>query len=175
MTVIDDGKTPNRTVSVRLDEFDAQLLNLLQENNQLTAQELAQRVNLSPASCLRRAKRLRETGVIEADVSILSADAMGKRLTMIVMVTVEREQPQLLGEFRRSMMQIAEVMQCYYVTGDADFVLVVNVRDMEEYESFTNRFLFENRNVRRFQTMVVMNKVKFSTKVPVLLEQQGTR
>jgi Lrp/AsnC family leucine-responsive transcriptional regulator len=165
-----DPDMSRRTAPVRVDEFDAQLLNLLQENNQFTAQELAERVNLSPASCLRRAKRLREYGVIESDVSILAADALGKRLTMIVLVTVEREQPQLLSEFRRSMMQIAEVMQCYYVTGDADFVLVVNVRDMEEYESFTNRFLFENRNVRRFQTMVVMNKVKFSTKVPVVLE-----
>jgi Lrp/AsnC family leucine-responsive transcriptional regulator len=165
----DGGNATARTGPVRIDEFDALLLNVLQENNQLSAQELSERVNLSAASCLRRAKRMRETGVIEADVSILAADALGKRLTMIVLVTVEREQPQLLGEFRRSMMQIAEVMQCYYVTGDADFVLVVNVRDMDEYESFTNRFLFENRNVRRFQTMVVMNKVKFSTKVPVAL------
>jgi Lrp/AsnC family leucine-responsive transcriptional regulator len=124
-------------------------------------------VNLSPASCLRRVKRLREKGVIIADVSIVEPEALGRRLTMVVLVTVEREQPQLLDEFRRSMMQISEVTQRYYVTGDADFVLVVNVVDMDEYQAFTNRFLFENRNIRRFQTMVVVSKVKFSCKLPV--------
>lgn len=152
---------------MKIDEFDAKILNILQEDNQITSQALARRVNLSPASCLRRVKRLREEGVIAADVSIVAPEALGRRLTMVVLITVEREQPQLLDEFRRSMMQIPEVTQCYYVTGDADFVLVVNVVDMEEYEAFTNRFLFENRNIRRFQTMVVMNKVKFINKLPV--------
>jgi Lrp/AsnC family transcriptional regulator, leucine-responsive regulatory protein len=137
---------------MKIDEFDAKILNILQENNQITSQALARRVNLSPAS---------------ADVSIVAPEALGRRLTMVVLITVEREQPQLLDEFRRSMMQIPEVTQCYYVTGDADFVLVVNVVDMQEYEAFTNRFLFENRNIRRFQTMVVMNKVKFINKLPV--------
>lgn len=152
---------------MKIDEFDAKILNILQENNQITSQTLARRVNLSPASCLRRVKRLREEGVIAADVSIVALEALGRRLTMVVLITVEREQPQLLDEFRRSMMQIPEVTQCYYVTGDADFVLVVNVVDMQEYEAFTNRFLFENRNIRRFQTMVVMNKVKFINKLLV--------
>jgi len=155
---------------MKIDAFDAKILSILQENNQIPSHELAQRVNLSPASCLRRVKRLRTEGVIAADVSIVSPEAVGKRMSMIVMVTVEREQPQLLDEFRRSMMQIPEVTQCYYVTGDADFVLIVNVVDMQEYEAFTNRFLFENRNVRRFQTMVVMNKVKFTYQTPVVVD-----
>lgn len=154
---------------MKIDAFDAKILSILQENNQIPSHELAQRVNLSPASCLRRVKRLRTEGIITADVSIVAPEAVGKRMSMIVMVTVEREQPQLLDEFRRSMMQIPEVTQCYYVTGDADFVLIVNVVDMKEYEAFTNRFLFENRNVRRFQTMVVMSKVKFTYQTPVEL------
>ncbi len=152
---------------MKIDAFDAKILAILQENNQIPSHELARRVNLSAASCLRRVKRLRAEGVIAADVSIIAPEAVGKRMSMIVLVTVEREQPQLLDEFRRSMMQIPEVMQCYYVTGDADFVLIVNVVDMQEYEAFTNRFLFENRNVRRFQTMVVMNRVKFTQRIPV--------
>ena len=156
--------------TLKIDAFDAKILAILQENNQMASHELAQRVNLSPASCLRRVKRLRAEGVIAADVSIIAPEVVGKRMTMIVLVTVEREQPQLLDEFRRSMMQIPEVTQCYYVTGDADFVLIVNVVDMQEYEAFTNRFLFENRNVRRFQTMLVMNKVKFTYQTPVVLK-----
>jgi Lrp/AsnC family leucine-responsive transcriptional regulator len=150
---------------MKLDDFDAKLLNLLQANNRLTSHELAKEVHLSPASCARRVARLRSEGVIEADVAIVAPDKLGKRLTMVVMVTVEREQPQLLDEFKRSMLSTREVSQCYYVTGDADFILIVNVEGMAEYESFTNRFLFENRNVRRFQTMVVMNRVKFETAV----------
>lgn len=155
---------------MKLDAFDAQILNVLQENNQITSAEMAARVNLSPASCLRRMRRLREEGTIVADVSIVAPEAVGRNLTMIVLVSVERERPELLDEFKRSMQRTPEVMQCYYVTGDADFVLLVTAADMADYESFTQRFFFENPNIRRFSTMVVMNRVKFATMIPIPTE-----
>src|SRR5688572_6149863 len=122
---------------VELDEFDIKLLDALQENNQRTSEELADLVHLSPASCLRRAKRLRETKVISADVSIVAPEVIGPRMTMIVMVSLEREQHDLIDAFRASMRANSQVTQCYYVTGTVDFVMFISVRDMTDYETFT--------------------------------------
>lgn len=150
-----------------MDAFDKQLLSLLQENNRQTAEQLSEKVGLSPAACQKRIKRLRESGVIARDISVLSPAAVGRRLTMVVEVTLERERPEILDEFKRKMRATPEVMQCYYVTGNADFILVVTARDMKDYEDFTRRFFFQNSNVRRFHTNVVMDNVKVGLAVPV--------
>jgi len=151
---------------VELDDFDRRLLDALQADNRRTGEELADIVGLSAAACLRRAQRLRDEKVIERDVSILAPEALGRRLTMIVLVTLERESPDVVDAFKRSMRQAPEVMQCYYVTGAADFVLVLTADDMADYEAFTRRYLFE-RNVRRFETMAVMDRVKIGTAIPM--------
>ncbi len=148
-----------------LDEFDLRLLDALQENNQRTSEELAELVHLSSASCLRRAKRLRDSKIICADVSIVSPEALGQRMTMIVLVSLEHEQVHLIDAFKASMRVTPQVTQCYYVTGAADFVIIVSVRDMEDYEAFTRQHFFENRNVKRFETMVVMTRSKFDVSV----------
>ena len=152
--------------TVELDDFDRRLLDALQADNRRTGEELADIVGLSPAACLRRAQRLRDEKVIERDVSILAPEALGRRLTMIVLVTLERESPDVVDAFKRSMRQAPEVMQCYYVTGAADFVLVLTADDMADYEAFTRRYLFE-RNVRRFETMAVMDRVKTGSAIPM--------
>lgn len=144
-----------------MDSFDIKLLSALQENNQRTSEELAALVNLSPAACLRRVKRLRDTRVISADVSVVAPEALGQRMTMIVVVALERDQHDLTDAFMASMRSTPQVTQCYYVTGQADFVLVISVRDMEDYDNFTRSFFAENRNVKRFDTMVVMQRAKF--------------
>ncbi len=156
----------DRGDTVELDDFDRRLLDALQEDNRRTGEELAALVGLSPAACLRRAQRLREEKVIERDVSILAPEALGRRLTMVVLVTLERESPDVIDAFKRSMRQAPEVMQCYYVTGAVDFVLVLTADDMADYEDFTRRHLFE-RNVRRFETMAVMDRVKIGTTIPM--------
>ncbi len=150
-----------------LDALDLKLLDLVQENNRISADELSSRVGLSPSACLRRLRRLREERVIEADISVISPEAVGRTLTMVVEVTLERERPDILDDFKRSMRQTPEVMQCYYVTGETDFVLIVTARDMRQYEAFTKTFFFENPHVRRFHTSVVMDRVKTGLKVPL--------
>ena len=154
---------------MQFDEFDIRLLEALQEDNQVSAAGLADQTRLSPGSCLRRIKRMREEGIIAKDVSILNPEAVGRKLTMVVLVSLERERVDLIEEFKKSMLKTSEVMQCYYVTGDADFVLVVTAVDMSDYEEFTKRFFFENTNVRKFTTLVVMNRVKFGTAIPITM------
>lgn len=150
-----------------MDDFDRKLLTLLQENNRQTAEQLSEQVGLSPAACQKRIKRLRDNGVIARDISVLDPAAVGRRLTLIVEITLERERPEMLDEFKRKMMNTPEVMQCYYVTGNADFIIIVTARDMKDYEDFTRRFFFQNSNVRRFHTNVVMDNVKLGLSIPV--------
>lgn len=150
-----------------MDGFDARLLRFLQHDNRLTAEELSDKVGLSPSACQRRLNKLRRTGVIEREIAVVSPEAVGRQLTMVVEVTLERERPDIMDEFKRSMIATPEVMQCYYVTGDVDFILIVTARDMPHYERFTKQFFFANPNIRRFHTLVVMDRVKVGFYVPI--------
>jgi Lrp/AsnC family leucine-responsive transcriptional regulator len=154
-----------------LDAFDAKLLNAVQADNRLSAESLADAVGLSPSACLRRLRRLRETGVIEADIAVVAPEAVGRQLMMVVEVTLERERPDLMDEFKRSMRRTPEVMLCLYVTGQTDFILIVTAKSMAHYEDFTRRFFFENANVQRFHTYVVMDRVKVGLAIPIETDQ----
>ncbi len=143
------------------------LLEAVQKNNRLTSEELAQIVNLSPTACQRRLKRLRAEGVIESDISIVSPKAVGRHTTMIVLVTLERERADIIDRFKAAIRNTRDVMLGYYVTGDADFILVVTAKDMEHYEQFTRRFFYGNHDIKSFKTLVVMDRVKASFAFPI--------
>ncbi|PVE20465.1 ArsR family transcriptional regulator [Microvirga sp. KLBC 81] len=150
-----------------LDRFDAAILEAVQRNNRLTSEELGKLVNLSPTACQRRLKRLRAEGVIEADVAIVSPKAVGRSVTMIVLVSLERERADIVDRFKSAIRSTREVMIGFYVTGDADFILVVTAKGMEDYEQFTRRFFYENPDIKGFKTMVVMDRVKASFGFPI--------
>ncbi|WP_404294960.1 Lrp/AsnC family transcriptional regulator (plasmid) [Microvirga sp. RSM25] len=150
-----------------LDRLDAALLEAVQRNNRLTSEELGKLVNLSPTACQRRLKRLRAEGVIEADVAIVSPKAVGRSVTMIVLVSLERERADIVDRFKSAIRSTREVMIGFYVTGDADFILVVTAKSMEDYEQFTRRFFYENPDIKGFKTMVVMDRVKASFEFPI--------
>ena len=157
----------NERAAMELDSFDRKLLRAVQANNQLNAEALGDAVGLSPSACLRRLRRLRDAGVIESEIAVVAPETLGRALMMVVEVTLEREQPDLMDAFKRSMRGTPEVMLCLYVTGEVDFVLIVTAKTMHDYEDFTRRFFFDNPNVRRFNTRVVMDRVKFGLSVPI--------
>ncbi|MDK1378623.1 MULTISPECIES: Lrp/AsnC family transcriptional regulator [unclassified Sinorhizobium] len=150
-----------------IDRIDAALLNAVQRNNRLTSDELAELVHLSPTACHRRLKRLRARGIIEGDVSIVSQKAAGRQVTVVVLVSLERERADIIDRFKSAIRNTREVMIGYYVTGDADFILVVTAKDMEDYEQFTRRFFYENNDIKGFKTMVVMDRVKAGFAFPI--------
>ncbi|SLN60212.1 Leucine-responsive regulatory protein [Falsiruegeria litorea R37] len=152
---------------IHLDETDKRLLDILQHNNRLTADELGERAGLSRSSVQRRLKRFRDEQIIEADISVLSAHAVGRAMTFIVEVELERERTDLLDEFRRSMLLLEDVQQCYYVTGHTDFILIVTAVDMAAYEEFSRKVFTDNPNIRRFHSNVVVNRVKVGLHVPL--------
>jgi Lrp/AsnC family leucine-responsive transcriptional regulator len=152
---------------MELDSFDRKILREIQRNARITSAELAGIVGLSPSACHRRLTALRETGVIQAEIAIVSPKAVGRRITMIVTITLEREHSDVISEFKRACRDDVNIMQCYYVTGQSDFVLILTSKSMEIYDAFVDRFLFSNRNVRRFETMVVMDRVKVGFDLPI--------
>jgi DNA-binding Lrp family transcriptional regulator len=150
-----------------LDHFDIAILDILQRDNTTPQHVIGERVHLSAAAVHRRIKRMAENGVIRGNVATLDPAQVGQPLTILVEVHVESERVDLLDAAKRSFSSAPEVQQCYYVTGEADFVLVVTVATMSEYEALTRRLFFENHNVKRFRTLVVMDRVKVSLAIPL--------
>jgi DNA-binding Lrp family transcriptional regulator len=152
---------------MRLDPFDLAILARLQTNNRLTSDEIARAVHLSPTACQRRIKRLRAEGVIVGDVAVLSASALGRRLTLLVEVVLVRGRADVVESFKALVRAAPEVQQCYYVTGEHDFVLVVTAEDMADYERLTQRLFFGFPHVQKFHTTVVMETVKLGLGLPL--------
>lgn len=145
-----------------MDDKDLQILKLIQSNARLTADALSVEVGLSPPAIQKRLRKLRDTGIIENEIAVLSPEKLGREMTVIVQVVLERENRMYLDMFKRTMRKAPAVQQCYYTTGEADFVLVVVVRSIKEYEEFTQEFFFDQSNVARFTSSVVMDRVKVS-------------
>ncbi|MCP1835590.1 Lrp/AsnC family leucine-responsive transcriptional regulator [Bradyrhizobium sp. USDA 4532] len=152
---------------MQYDRIDARILEIVQRNNRLTTEVLGEQAGLSATACQRRLKRLRSEGIIEADVSIVSPKAVGRTIQMLVLVSLERERSDIIDRFKKVIRSSTEVVNGFYVTGDADFVLYITARTMEDYEQFTRRFFYENPDIKGFKTMVVMDRVKTSFAVPV--------
>ena len=150
-----------------LDELDREILRRVQLDARATSEDIGAGIGLSAAAVQRRLKRLRETGVIVAEVAVVDPAAVGQAMTFIVSVELERERPEILGPFRNAARSDPNVQQCYYVTGVADFILVVIARDMADFECFTRRLLFDNASVLRFTTSVVMARDKVGAVVPI--------
>jgi Lrp/AsnC family leucine-responsive transcriptional regulator len=157
-------------MTYRIDEIDAKILKVLQVNCKVTGERLGHEVGLSVTACQRRVKLMEQAGVIERQVAVVDPRAVGRPLSMILLVSLERERADIIDEFQREMLATEEVMSAYYVTGETDFVLNVTARDMEDYDRFTRRFLYGNSNIKQFKTLVVLKRVKASFSIPVRVE-----
>ncbi|MER9281976.1 Lrp/AsnC family transcriptional regulator [Mesorhizobium sp. M0522] len=129
--------------------------------------EIADRVGLPAAAVARRLKRLRSAGIIRKDVFTLNERAVGRPLTVIVEVTAESKKADLLDEMKKRFVNCPQVQQCYHVMGEADFILIVNIRNMGEYTSLTRQLFFKEGNVKSFRTCVTMEKVKAAGPFPL--------
>jgi Lrp/AsnC family leucine-responsive transcriptional regulator len=150
-----------------LDRFDLDILDILQRDNMTSQRAIGEAINLSAPAVQRRIKKMEEAGVIKANVAVIDPPSVGQAITILVEVHVESERIDLLDATKIRLAAAPEVQQCYYVTGDADFILVITVPTMSDYETFTRRLFFENANVKRFRTLVVMDRVKVSLTIPI--------
>ena len=149
-----------RKPAAAVDALDLRILEHYQHDTQLPAKTIGEAIGLSAAAVQRRLKRLRDAGVIEHEIAQIAPSAVAMPVTCIVGVDLERESAADLDRFRRKMARCPEVQQCYYVTGQTDFILIVLAPDMGAYEAFTRRALLDDTNVRSFTTYVVLDRVK---------------
>lgn len=154
-------------MTARLDAFDYRILEILQSNNLATHREIAEAIHLSTPAVARRIRRLRSEGVIWKDVSILRPERVGNPLTIIADIEVENEAIERLDALKQRFSACPQVQQCYYVTGETDFVLIISVSDMAEYETLTRTLFFDGGNVKHFRTAVAMARVKVGLGIPL--------
>ena len=152
-----------------LDNYDLKLLATIQRNSKTSQQELGEIANLSTAAVNRRLKRLESEGVIERYSAVLSPNALGYGLTIVTTVEVESEQIDQLDATRRAFCNCPNVQQCFFVTGESDFVLIFVVENMEQYNQLTRELFFGSGQVRRFRTLVAMGRDKVGLDVPTFL------
>ena len=154
-----------------IDAVDLRLLAQLQDDASLTNQALAERTHLSPPTCLRRVKRLRDAGLIERQVALLSADRLapllGHGLTAIVEVTLERQGNEHCEAFEARVAALPAVQQCYRVSPGPDFVLVVATPDMPAYLALAQSLLTGDANVRNVKAFFSVRRSKFAPAVPL--------
>lgn len=150
-----------------MDRIDARLLNLLQEDASRTNAELADLVGLAPSSCLRRIRRLKQSGVIDRVVAVLAPSKAGKTLKAIVTVELERHGEHYMREFLGMVGKEPAVIQAYGVSGETDVVLMLRLSDMEEYDALCERLFRDRSNVARYYTMFVIRTAKETTAIPL--------
>lgn len=150
-----------------LDSFDRAILRILQKDNTTPQRDIGAAVNLSAPSVQRRIRRMEQDGVISANVARVAPEAVGMPLTIFVEVELVSETPAEIDGAKARFREAPEVQQCYYVTGEADFVLIVVVESMSAYEDFTRRNFFQSGNVKKFRTFVSMDAVKRGSEVEI--------
>lgn len=148
-----------------LDNLDKQILNLLQDDATLPLKTLAEKTNTSTATAQRRINHLIDQKIISRQVAILDPAKVGYQLSVLVMVKMIHTNTPMQHRFERLMTQQKQVMSCYEISGDYDFVLMVHSKNMQEYHAFTRNILTDDNNVLRFHSQFVMNFVKSGTKI----------
>ena len=152
---------------IPLDELDRRILDILQSDASLNNNALAERVHISPPTCLRRVKRLIENGVIERQVALLAPHKLGPTLTGIVEITLDNQAAERMVDFEARVAGEAAVLQCYRVSPGPDFVLVVQVADMPAYHALAHRLFAAQANVRNVRTYFSIHRSKFETRIAV--------
>jgi Lrp/AsnC family leucine-responsive transcriptional regulator len=150
-----------------IDELDRRILAVLQTDAAINNQDLAERVHASAPTCLRRVKRLRDTGIIARQVAILAPDALGPSLTAIVELSLDVQSAERLDAFEARVANEPAVMQCYRVSPGPDFVLVVLVADMQAYHLLVQRLFNAQANVRNVRAFFSVQRTKFETALPL--------
>ncbi len=148
-----------------IDEIDKKILNILQDNANLPLKHIAKTVNTSLATAQRRIQALHQQKIIDRTVAIINPTKVNQPLLVLVLIKMIKSNSPMQHRFERLMASHPQVMACYEISGDYDFVLMVVNQDMQDYHQFTRQMLTGDNNVANFNSQFVMNSVKSSTKI----------
>jgi Lrp/AsnC family transcriptional regulator, leucine-responsive regulatory protein len=152
---------------IRLDAKDLKILDQIQQNASLTNAELARRVRLSPSPCLARIRALEAGGVITRYVALLDAPKVGLNVSVFIHVSLEKQVESALEDFEVAIGRYSEVMECYLMTGDSDYLIRVVVEDVQELQRFIVQELSKIRGVANIRSSFALKQVKYSTALPL--------
>ncbi|UWX60476.1 Lrp/AsnC family transcriptional regulator [Chryseobacterium oranimense] len=150
-----------------IDNLDYKILEILQKDNLTPQREIGDKIGLSAPAVQRRIKKLRDEGIIEKDISIIDRDKIGSNVTVLVEIFLERKKIEEIDLLKKEFSCVPEIQQCFHITGESDFFLVMVVPSMTYYESITRTLFFGNENIKRFRTSVVMGISKNSLEIPL--------
>ncbi|NVK75712.1 MAG: Lrp/AsnC family transcriptional regulator [Oceanospirillaceae bacterium] len=150
-----------------MDSFDYQLLKLMQSNARRTTEEIGQLIGLSATAVQRRLKTLRQSGVIEKEIAVLSPVELDGHILVIVEVVLIQGGSSVINNFKQKTLNYPEVQQCYYVAGDNDFILVIAAKSMQRYDIITQELFLDDKTILKFHSNVVMGNVKVSLELPL--------
>ena len=156
-----------KKLPISLDTKDLAILHQIQQNASLTNTELARRVRLSPSPCLARIRALEECGVITRYVALLDAPKVGMNVSVFIHISLEKQVESALENFESAISRYSEVMECYLMTGDSDYLIRVVVEDVQELQRFIVQELSKIRGVANIRSSFALKQVKYSTALPL--------
>ena len=146
----------------KIDYIDAKLLSLLQQDGRQTIKELAAQLEMSTTPIFERIKKLEKAGIIDHYAAVLNPDKLGKKLYAFAHISLKDHSKKLVNEFTQQIIEVPQVMECHYVTGDSDFILKILLDDMEKYREFVMNSLFEMSNIAKVETFLSLSVSKQS-------------
>ncbi|MCB0430675.1 MAG: Lrp/AsnC family transcriptional regulator [Flavobacteriales bacterium] len=151
----------------KLDKTDLKILRILQENGRITNLSLSQEIGLSPAPTLERVKKLENAGIIQSYHAVVDDSKVGLQIQAFIQVSLTRQVNNAIVNFKKQIHQIPEVMECYQVTGNADYVLKVIVPDISAFEELISEKLSSMEEIGSMQTTVILSETKLSRTLPL--------
>ena len=152
---------------LKLDSIDKHILDALQKNARLSNVELADLVGLSPSPCLTRVKALTESGIIKRHVTLLDADKLNLALNVFIQISLEQQSEILLEKFEQTVTALPEVLECYLMTGDSDYLIRIAVADVNALREFILNHLTRIKGVSNIRSSLALKQVKYETALPI--------
>ena len=150
-----------------LDKIDLKILRILQENAKITNLQLSGEIGLSPAPTLERVKKLETAKLIQGYYTQVNEEALGIGIKAVIQITLARQLENAISNFKKEISKIPEIMECYQVTGNADYILIVLLKDIRDFENLISQRLSKVEEIGQMQTMVILSKIKDSKLLPL--------
>ncbi|RTE66358.1 Lrp/AsnC family transcriptional regulator [Amphritea opalescens] len=150
-----------------MDSIDKQILNLLQQDITLSVAEIAEQVNLSTTPCWKRIKRLENAGIIKARVALLDSKKIGVGVSVFVQIKTQQHEEQWLKQFAAAVLSFEEVMECYRMAGEWDYLLRVVTNDIDSFDRFYKKLITDVKGLTDVTSSFAMEEIKFSTRLPL--------
>lgn len=152
---------------MELDRYDLHILKILQNDSSISMQDLGAQIGLSHTPCWRRVKKLEEHGIIIKQVALLNSKNLDLDVNVFVHVTLRQHHENALNRFEEAVSQLTEVVECYTVSGETDFLLRVVVKDVEAYEKLLKGTLLQLPEVGNLSSTFALRQVKYTTEIPI--------